>query len=183
MPVCAQYVNEIPFLNMSMTVGPGRSYRYFTGTPLYPFGYGLSYTTFKLSWNPQPPAVATMVSATDATTYHVNVTNTGSRTGDEVVFAFFKPDASSITTRGSAPTPIKQLFAFERVTLEPGQTVELAFTVPASKLALVDAEGHRSLHAGQYDVTFSRGHGEELATRVVVDVSEPVRQFTFKAWW
>ena len=51
----AGYVDSIDFLSMDMTAPPGRSYRYFSGEPLWPFGFGLSYTTFDLAWSPTPP--------------------------------------------------------------------------------------------------------------------------------
>merc|ERR1719326_963770 len=103
---------EIDFLNMSMTTGPGRSYKYYQGTPLYPFGFGLSYTSFKLEWSPNPPDHETrFTSAVSSTTYKCKVTNTGSVTGDEVVLAFHKPQGSSIATLpDGTPVPSKVLF-------------------------------------------------------------------------
>jgi len=179
----SSYVNEIKFLDMNMTAGPGRSYRYYTGEPLFPFGFGLSYTTFKLHWDPQPPPVV-MTNTNNAITYTVNVTNTGKRAGDEVVLAFFKPDKTTLNTLPKDnPVIIKQLFDFKRIHLQSGQMVTLKFTVKSTQLALVDTSGHTSLHPGSFDIIFTRGHGEELHALVHVAVDTPIRLKTFRKWW
>ena len=72
------YVNQTDFLNMSMTSGAGRSYKYYTGTPLFPFGFGLSYTEFDAKWATPPPALTTVGGISDSsTTYKVTVKNIG----------------------------------------------------------------------------------------------------------
>ena len=117
----SSYVNESKFLSMDMNEGPGRSYKYFTGTPLYSFGFGLSYTTFSMQWPTPPPAVTVSTTSAPAVTYNVTVTNTGEVTGDEVVLAFTKPTHTAALARsvGGAPVEIKRLFGFKRVTLAP----------------------------------------------------------------
>jgi hypothetical protein len=184
------------FLNMSMVNGPGRTYKYYTGEPLWPFGFGLSYTTFSLKWTPQPPPSATYTLpagestastaaalAIASTTYTVKVTNTGAVAGDEVVLAFFKPDADHTNT--GSPVPKKQLFDFKRVHLAAGASTTLTFTVNAEQLALVDKDGHSGLYTGGYDIIFSRGHGTELSTRTRVEVEQKggMRTKTFRKWW
>ena len=150
-----------------------------------PFGFGLSYTTFALAWTPTPP-VRAVVSRADgaATKYSVVVTNTGDVAGDEVVLAFMKPTPNSITTLGAAPVEFKRLFGFQKVNLAPGESTTLSFDVPAETMHMVDADGHTSLHNGEYEIVFSRGHGEELAAPVSVGVAgAPVRAKTFRKWW
>jgi len=186
MPVTMYYSNytkEVNFLDMNMTAGPGRSFRYYTGQPIFPFGFGLSYTTFKLDWNPQPPPMI-FTDINSQITYTVNVTNEGKIAGDEVVLAFFKPNKASLRTLlPENPVVIKQLFDFKRVHILPGQMITLKFTVKASQLALVDVDGHTSLHAGSFDIVFTRGHGEELQTPTTVDIAAPIRLKTFRKWW
>eukprot|EP00054_Salpingoeca_dolichothecata_P005287 m.33980 g.33980 ORF g.33980 m.33980 type:complete len:286 (+) comp15357_c0_seq1:102-959(+) len=180
----SSYIEQVDFLNMSMTNGPGRSYRYYTGTPLFTFGYGLSYTTFTQKWNPQPPPTTVLSSnGKNSANYTVTVTNTGDVAGDEVVQAYYKPDASSFSTLGDAPVIIKQMFGFERVHLTPGQSVTLHFNLDLENLSMVDGEGHRSIHPGYFDIIFSRGHGDELVTRVQVAETAPRRLETFRKWW
>eukprot|EP00463_Aulacantha_scolymantha_P006379 TRINITY_DN800_c0_g1_i1.p1 TRINITY_DN800_c0_g1~~TRINITY_DN800_c0_g1_i1.p1 ORF type:complete len:418 (+),score=88.41 TRINITY_DN800_c0_g1_i1:936-2189(+) len=175
----SSYINQVKFLDMNMTAGPGRSFRYFTGTPLFPFGFGLSYTTFKLHWDPQPPPTI-FTNEDSQITYTVNVTNTGKIAGDEVVLAFFKPDKGSLyTLPKDNPVIIKQLFDFKRIHLLPGQMETLKFTVKSSQLALVDDDGHTSLHPGSFDIIFTRGHGEELQALAHVAVDVPIRLKTF----
>merc|ERR1712100_118856 len=101
------YVNHSDFLSMDMT---NRTYRYYTGTPLYPFGFGLSYTTFSLKWkNPPPVATPTVFdSRNSVSTYQVVVTNTGNTEGDEVVLAFVTPKAPSLRASLGQEVPIER---------------------------------------------------------------------------
>ena len=104
----AAYVDQIDFLSMDMSAAPGRSYRYYTGTPLFPFGWGLSYTTFELAWAPQPPPSAQLLAAsTEPLEYKVTVTNSGERAGDEVVLAFVKAVGESLRSLPAA-TPLEK---------------------------------------------------------------------------
>lgn len=169
----SNYINQVDFLNMSMTNGVGRSYRYFTGIPLFPFGYGLSYTIFRLDWTPQPPPLSRIHSGAGSIKYTVNVSNIGDFAGDEVVLAFFKPSGVDASQVG-APVAMKQLFDYQRVHLAPGQSIVLTFTLSVSTLALADAHGHRQLFPGSYSVEFSRGHGDVLESSIVADIPSPI---------
>jgi beta-glucosidase len=111
----------------------GRTYRFFHGTPLYPFGYGLSYTTFAYS---TLRTSADTLAADDTITVRVNVTNTGTRAGDEVVQLYVQ-HPSSVVAR-----PIRQLVDFSRVTLRPGETRTVALPLAASSLAYWSTTSH-----------------------------------------
>jgi beta-glucosidase len=111
----------------------GRTYRYFTGTPLYPFGHGLSYTTFAYR-NLRTDVQS--VPATGSVAVSVDVSNTGARAGDEVVQLYVSHPSSKITRA------IKDLRGFRRVTLRPGETRTVRFSVPASSLAYWNERTH-----------------------------------------
>jgi beta-glucosidase len=127
-----------PFADYGMK---GRTYRYFTGEPLFPFGYGLSYTTFAYR-NLRVPKQANIG---DEVKLSVDVENTGSRTGEEVV---------ELYVRSSAPgAPIRSLSGFQRVTLRPKEHKTVQFTVQPRQLALVDGEGRRRVEPGELEIS------------------------------
>lgn len=104
----------------------GRTYMYFEGNPLYPFGHGLSYTTFKLD---NFKIEDTTLGEGEKTRILVDVTNTGNRYGTEVVQLYVKPPLSPVTR------PIKQLAGFQRVELQPGEKKTVVFQLPYSEPA------------------------------------------------
>jgi beta-glucosidase len=104
---------------------------YFQGTPLYPFGFGLSYTTF--TYSALNLSSSTLASG-GSVTVSVDVTNSGTRAGDEVVQLY----VSYPTTTG-VPRPIKQLQGFQRVTLAAGETKTVALPLTYAQLGYWDA--------------------------------------------
>jgi beta-glucosidase len=123
-------LTDIPAKN-DYDIRKGRTYMYFQGTPLYPFGFGLSYTTF--TYSALRLSAATLASG-GSVTVSVDVTNSGTRDGDEVVQLY----VSYPTTTG-VPRPIKQLRRFKRVTVPAGQTKTVALTLTRDQLAYWDA--------------------------------------------
>lgn len=111
--------------------------------PLYPFGYGLSYTTFEYSDLSVQPAVVTQI---QPVTVRCKVTNTGKRAGDEVVQLYVRDILSSVTTYE------KNLVGFDRVHLEPGETKELSFTIEPRDLQLLDIDNHWVVEPGDFKV-------------------------------
>ena len=119
-----------PFESYDMS---GRTYRYFSGTPLYPFGHGLSYTTF--SYGPLRTS-ADSVAAGDTVRVLVDVTNTGNRRGDDVVQLYVRHLASAV------PRPIKELRAYRRITLDPGEKRTVELSVPVRSLGYWNTQSH-----------------------------------------
>ena len=112
----------------------GRTYRFFKGTPLYPFGYGLSYTSFAYK---QLRTSARTLRADDTLTVRVDVTNTGQREGDEVVQLYVRHLGSRVTR------PREDLRGYRRVTLRPGETRTVQFPLVAASLAYWNPDSHR----------------------------------------
>ncbi len=110
-----------------------RTYRYFTGAPLYPFGHGLSYTTFGYR---HLRVSRPITRASDTVTVRVDVTNAGRRAGDEVVQLYVRHLASRVDR------PLKELKGFKRVTLKPGETRTVALPLAARALAYWDSTSH-----------------------------------------
>uniref|UniRef100_UPI00056003AB glycoside hydrolase family 3 C-terminal domain-containing protein n=1 Tax=Microbacterium sp. B19 TaxID=96765 RepID=UPI00056003AB len=111
-------------------------------TPVRPFGFGLSYTTFVR----EGLAVDAEVRAGDAFAASVRVTNTGSVRGADVVQLYAHRAVASVTR------PVAQLVAYARVELEPGETAEVRFTIPASRLAYSDRTLRRVVEPGEVEL-------------------------------
>jgi beta-glucosidase len=141
-----QDVNQLPnFEDYSMK---GRTYRYFTGEPLWPFGYGLSYTTFSYGSLTLPKTPIDAGAGLDAS---VKVTNTGKMAGDEVVELYLKfPDVPG--------APIRALRGFRRIHLAAGETQVVGFQLAQRDLSMVTGTGNRIVAAGNY--TLSVGGGQ-----------------------
>ncbi len=129
-----------PFDDYAMT---GRTYRYFEGEPWYPFGFGLSYTTFSYS----NMRMKERIPAGDDLMVTVDVKNTGRRAGDEVVQLYVSDLEASV------PVARSSLAGFERVHLEPGQTKSVSFMISSRAFSLIDAANARVIEQGSFDVT------------------------------
>jgi len=142
------YANETDLpsdvFQYDIRAGKGLTYQYFTGTPLYPFGFGLSYTTFAYS-NLQ--IGATSLAPCDETTVSVDVQNTGTREGDEVVQLYVSyPDTAMVR-------PMKQLRGFERIHLAPGATQTVSFPLRGEALAYWNEGNNRfAVEAGTVSI-------------------------------
>jgi beta-glucosidase len=129
-----------PFTDYKMK---GRTYRYFEGEPLFPFGYGLSYSSFAYR-NLRIPAE---LKAGDEVMVSVEVENTGTRGGDEVVQLYLS------TPNAAWPGPIRSLAGFNRILLAPKEHKTVAFKVLPKQLATVGADGHRTIQPGIVEIS------------------------------
>ena len=150
-----QTVGQVPIyynhLNTGRPVAEGAD-RYFKyasnyldvrNDPLYPFGYGLSYTTFKYGDVQLSSGEITKDGSVTAT---VNVTNTGSRDADEIVQLYIRDLQASVSR------PVKELKGFRRIHLKAGESQTVSFTIDRSLLSFYDAEGREVLEPGEFHV-------------------------------
>ena len=120
----------------------GRTYRYFSGRPLFPFGFGLSYTTFKYS---DLKLSANAVKAGEPLSAEVEITNTGKLAGDEVAELYLK-------FPGVDGAPLLALRGFERIHLAPGERRKVAFHLRPRDLSMVSAAGDPTIAEGEYSL-------------------------------
>ncbi|MBO9200692.1 MULTISPECIES: glycoside hydrolase family 3 N-terminal domain-containing protein [Niastella] len=129
----------------------GRTYRYFNGNVQYPFGYGLSYTSFAYEWQKMPANIRT---AKDSISFSIKVKNTGSIDGDEVVQVYVEyPPVDRM--------PLKELKAFKRVFVKAGAEETVLLTIPAADLQKWDlATNGWKLYPGSYNI-FAGGNSTD----------------------
>ncbi len=125
----------------------GRTYRYFEGEPLFPFGYGLSYTRFAYGKLEVPKRVK----AGESVAVKVVVTNTGRFAGDEVVQLYVKHMAAPV------PVPIRSLRGFKRVHLKPDKTETVSFMLTPRQLSLIDNQSRRVVEPGEIEIQIGGG--------------------------
>ena len=128
-------------------------------TPQFPFGHGLSYTTFELSGL---KLGAERIAAGATMSVQVTVKNTGARAGDEVVQIYVTDVAASVTR------PVKQLRAFERVHVQPGASKTLSFTLGPADLGLLDGGMKWVVEPGEFRVTAGTSSEGGLTARFEV---------------
>ncbi len=153
---------DLPGLLDYDVIGARQTYLYFEGTPLFPFGHGLSYTEF---------AYGNLVAhaSDDALTVSFTVTNTGAVTADEVAQLYVRAADPSV------PRPRRELAGHRRITLAPGDSTELTFRLPLSVLEFWDvAHGTWHLEPGAYEL-LAGASSEDIRLRTTVTVEgEPV---------
>jgi len=142
-----------------------RSYLDLTREPLFPFGHGLSYTTFKLENVKVTPE---KIGPGGEATVSVDVTNTGARAGDEVVQLHVRDRVASVTR------PVKELRGFERVTLAPGASQTVTFKVGPAALRFTDEQMNRVVEPGLFDLMVGTSSKTTATTSLeVVDRRTP----------
>jgi beta-glucosidase len=133
-------IEQLPaFENYDME---GRTYRYFRQTPIYPFGFGLSYTSFKYADLNVPKEVK----VGDNINVSVKVTNTGERDGDEVVQLYITDE------KASTPRPIRQLEGFKRITLKKGESKTVEFSLEPRQLSMINDKNKQVIEPGFFTI-------------------------------
>jgi beta-glucosidase len=141
------YKNDSDLPGFSDYSMDGRTYRYFKGEALYPFGYGLSYTTFKYDQLVKPATLG----KGKKLTITARVTNTGKRSGEEVVELFVSHPG--LQTKA----PLRALKGFKRITLKPGESKIVSFTLSPEQLSLRNNDGNLYQPAGKIMISIGGG--------------------------
>ena len=147
-----QTVGQVPLYYNPRPTGRGYDYATISGKPLFPFGYGLSYTKFEyanLRISPEKP------NAADTVQVHLDVKNVGDRKGDEVVQLYLH-GASERVSR-----PLKELKGFRRVSLAPGETASLTFNLTPEQLSFLDVKLKPVVEPGVFDIMVG-GSSEDI---------------------
>jgi beta-glucosidase len=149
------YYNHKPSAN--------RSYEFSTREPLFPFGYGLSYTTFKFdNLKVDPPQIMQAGTAKVS----IDVTNTGTREGDEVPQFYIHQRVASVTQ------PVMQLKGFERIALKPGEKRTVTFTVTPDMLSILNIDMHRVVEPGVFDMMVGPSSEKTATVKLTVTGAE-----------
>jgi beta-glucosidase len=138
-----------------------RTYRYYHGEVLYPFGYGLSYSQFSFG-TPQVNAKAVAAGASVVVTTMVH--NTGAREGDEVAELYLKPPQTTVS-------PAVELEGFKRIHLRAGEARRVQFTLSPRQLSEVDEKGNRAVTPGDYEIYVSGGQPEARTQAATISIS------------
>jgi len=130
-------------------------------TPLYPFGFGLSYTSFRFSNVRLEKAT---IRTDESTNLLVDVTNTGNRAGDEVVQMYIRDLVSSVTR------PIKELRGFKRITLKPGESKTVAVAISPEHLSFTNINMEYTVEPGDFEIMVGSSSRDQDLTKVVLRV-------------
>jgi beta-glucosidase len=155
----ARNVGQLPVYYYK-TPAARRGYVFDDNSPLFPFGFGLSYTTFSFS---KPTLNQDRISASGTAKVSVSVTNTGTRAGDEVVQMYIHHSVSSVVQ------PVIALRGFKRVHLEPGASTTVSFEVGPAQLSILDARMQRIVEAGPVDIQIGASSAETSSARLTVE--------------
>jgi beta-glucosidase len=136
-----------------------RGYLFSTTEPLFPFGFGLSYTTFKYS---NARITSPRIKRGETAIVSVDVTNTGKVRGDEVVQLYIRDEVSSVTR------PVKELKGFQRISLRPGETRGISFDITPDKLQFYDRDMRRVVEPGNFQIMVGGNSIDLLTTSLEV---------------
>ena len=138
-----------------------REYIFDESNPLYPFGYGLSYTTFKIG-NVRP--AKNVIAKSESVKVYADVTNTGKSEGKEVVQLYIHKRVASVTR------PIKELKDFVKVDLMPGETKTVELNITPEKLSFTDLHMNFTVEAGEYDVMVGNSSRDQDQQKITLTV-------------
>jgi beta-glucosidase len=154
----ARNVGQLPVYYYE-TPAARRGYVFHENTPLFPFGYGLSYTTFSFE---KPSLDRDQISPNETAKVSVKITNSGTRAGDQVVQMYVHHPASSVVQ------PVIALRGFKRVHLESGASTTVSFEVGPDQLSILDAQMKKTVEPGPVDILVGANSAETLSVRLTI---------------
>lgn len=154
------FEGQLPLVYNHKPTGRGDDYDNLTGMPLFPFGYGLSYTDFTYS---QLQFSKQRMGKSDSTSVQFVVTNTGNRAGEEVVQLYIRDVVASVAR------PVKELKGFQRIKLQPGESATLHFTITPEMLSMLDAGLHKVVEPGDFRIMIGSS-SKDIRLRDVLQV-------------
>ncbi len=156
------FEGQLPLVYNHKPTGRGDDYNNLTGQPLFPFGFGLSYTSFEYS---DIKLEKNKISRTDSTYVSVKVTNIGKIAGDEVVQLYLRDELSSVAR------PVIELKGFERINLNPGETKEIRFLITPEMLSMLDIDLKKIVEPGLFRIMIGAS-SKDIRQKVRFEVSE-----------
>ena len=134
-------------------------------TPLYPFGFGLSYTTYKYG---EPKLSANSIAQGESIQVSVQVSNTGKRSGEEIVQLYIRDQVSSVTR------PVKELKGYQRVLLQPGESKEVLFTITPEQLAFYDINMDYVVEPGEFSILTGSSSKNKDLQKTILSVKKKI---------
>ena len=154
------FEGQLPLVYNHLPTGRSDDYSNLTGQPLFPFGYGLSYTHFEYS---NAKLGSNVITINDSTYVSVNVTNTGTVAGDEVVQLYLHDEVASVAR------PVTELKGFKRINLKPGETKEVRFIINPEMLSMLDIQLKKVVEPGAFRIMIGSS-SKDIRIRQVLQV-------------
>jgi beta-glucosidase len=156
------FEGQLPLVYNHKPTGRGDDYNNLTGQPLFPFGFGLSYTSFEYS---EIKLEKSKISCNDTTYVSVKVTNTGKVAGDEVVQLYIRDELASVAR------PVIELKGFERINLNPGDTKEVRFMITPEMLSMLDIDLKRVVEPGSFRIMIGTS-SKDIKQRTILTIQK-----------
>lgn len=150
--------SQLPLYYNHKPTGRGDDYVNLSGKPLFPFGYGLSYTTFEYS---DLKIKSTVINADQTTNISFKITNTGNYNGDEVVQLYIKDLYASVAR------PIMELKGFKRIHLKKGETKEISFSITPEMLSMLDKNLNQIVEPGDFRIMVGASSNDIRLTKIL----------------
>jgi len=154
------FEGQLPLVYNHKPTGRGDDYNNLTGQPLFPFGYGMSYSTFEYS---DLKIDKNNIAISDSTVMRCKITNTGKLAGDEVVQLYVRDELASVVR------PVIELKGFCRIHLNAGETKEVSFTVNPEMLSMLDIDLKKVVEPGDFRMMIGAS-SKDIRLRGIVTV-------------